>query len=291
MPKAHDQMSRSGISFFGKSIVLASKHQKLELIKPVFDELIACELFEAEIDTDQLGTFTGEITRTAPPRETAILKARLGMEATSTPIGIASEGSIGSDPLIPFIHSDIEHMVLVDDVNDIVISEVYRSLDITAATITAAPGANIDDFLRKADFPNHGLIVRPNDKQFAKAIKGITELKHLTESINSISEHSPDGLVVIESDFRAHFSPSRQKNIQHLAKLLALRVTQCCPECDCPGWGRVGYEKGLKCSDCGLFNPEVIRQEILGCVKCEYQEAGEILESSLSPARCDFCNP
>lgn len=288
---AHNSTPELGINYFGKPIVLASKHQKLQLIKPAFDELIGCELFEAELDTDQLGTFTGEIARSAPPRETAILKARLGMEATSTPIGIASEGSIGPDPLIPFIHSDIEHMVFIDDENDVVISEIYRSLEITAATVTTAPGNNIDSFLRKADFPNHGLIVRPNEKQLAQAIKGITDPKHLIESINSISEHSSDGLVVIESDFRAHFSPSRQKNIERLAKLLALRVTQCCPECDCPGWGRIGYEKGLKCSDCGLFNPEVIRQEILGCVKCELQELGEVLETSLSPARCDFCNP
>lgn len=280
-----------GHNYSGARIVLASKHKKLELIKPVFDELIGCELFEAELDTDQLGTFTGEIARPAPPKETAILKARLGMKASNTPVGIASEGSIGPDPLIPIIHSDIEHMVLVDDENNIVISEIYRSLDIKAATTTTAPGNDIDDFLRRADFPNHGLIVRPNDKQFANVFKGITDLNHLTDSINSSSEHSTDGLVIIESDFRAHFSPSRQKNIEHLAKLLALRVTQCCPECKCPGWGRVGYAKGLKCSDCGLFNPEVIRQEILGCVKCEYKALGEVLELTLSPARCDFCNP
>jgi hypothetical protein len=285
------RLGAAGHPYYGARIVVTSKHKKLELIKPVFDELIGCELFEVDVDTDKLGTFTGEIERQEPPKETAIRKARLGMEATSTPIGIASEGSIGPDPLIPFIHSDIEHMVFVDDENDIVISEIYRSLDITAATITTAPGSNIDDFLRKADFPNHGLIVRPNEKQFVQAIKGITDPKHLIESINSISELSSDGLVVIESDFRAHFSPSRQKHIKHLAKLLALRVTQCCPECDCPGWGRVGYEKGLQCSYCGLFNPDVVRQEILGCVKCEYKALGEVLETSLSPARCDFCNP
>lgn len=284
-------LATPGHNYSGARIALTSKHQKLKLIKPVFDELIRCELFEIEIDTDQLGTFTGEIERNAPPKETAILKARLGMKASNNLVGVASEGSIGADPLIPFIHSDIEYMVLVDDEHDIVISEMYRSLDIKAAAITTAPGNNIDDFLRRADFPNHGLIVRPNDKQFANVFKGITDRNHLTDSINSSSEQSHDGLVVIESDFRAHFSPSRQKNIAHLAKLLALRVTQCCPECKCPGWGRVGYEKGLKCSDCELFNPEVIRQEILGCVRCDHKTLGEVLETSLSPARCNFCNP
>ena len=284
-------LATPGHNYAGARIALTSKHQKFGIIQPVFDELIGCELFEVELDTDQLGTFTGEIERQAPPRDTAILKARLGMKASNTPIGIASEGSIGADPVIPFIHSDIEHMVLVDDEHDIVVSEMYRSLEIKAAAITTAPGNDIDDFLRKVDFPNHGLIVRPNGKQFANASKGITDLKHLTDSINSSSEQSHDGLVVIESDFRAHFSPSRQKNIAHLAKLLAIRINQCCPQCKCPGWGRVGYEKGLECSDCGLFNPEVIRQEVLGCVKCEYKALGEVLEQTLSPARCDFCNP
>ena len=274
-----------------KRIALTTKHDKLRLIKPAFDEYVGCELFEVNLDTDQLGTFTGEIERHTPPRETAIQKARLGMKETGLLLGIASEGSVGPDPLVPFIHSNIEHLVLVDDEKGIVISETHRSFDITAATITAAPGQNLTSFLEKADFPNHALIVRPNTQIKSNCIKGVNNLEQLLEAIAISSKLSPNGFVVIESDLRAMHSPSRQKNIEEVAKLLANRVSQICPNCQMPGWGRVGYEKGLYCSECELENPDAIRQEKLGCVKCDHVELGNVFTSVLDPAQCNFCNP
>jgi hypothetical protein len=274
-----------------KSIALTTKHEKLRLIKLAFDEYIGCEIFEVNLDTDQLGTFSGEIERAAAPHETAIQKARLGIKETGILLGIASEGSIGPDPVIPFIHSNIEHLVLVDDELGIVISETYRSFDITAATITAIPGQDLSSFLKKANFPNHALIVRPNTQIKSNCIKGVDKLEQLTEAIAKISTLSPDGFAVIESDFRAMHSPSRQKNIGEVAKLLAKRMSQLCPNCQIPGWGRVGYEKGLNCSECELKNPDAIRQEKLGCVKCDHQRLGNVISSTLSPAQCNFCNP
>jgi hypothetical protein len=277
--------------YVDKRIALTTKHDKLRLIKPAFDEYVGCELFEVNLDTDQLGTFSGEIERHAPPRETAIHKARLGMRETGSLIGIASEGSVGPDPVVPFIHSNIEHLVLVDDQNGIVISEIHRSFEITAATITAAPDQDLTSFLEKADFPNHALIVRPNTKIKSNCIKGVNDLEQLQEAIAISSKLSPNGFVVIESDLRAMHSPSRQRNIEGVAKLLAKRVSQLCPNCQMPGWGRVGYEKGLNCSECELENPDAIRQEKLGCVKCDYIELGKVISSTLSPAQCNFCNP
>lgn len=280
--------------YFKKEIVLTTKHEKLKLIKPDFDAHIGCNLFEVSLDTDQLGTFSGEIERIAPPRETAVQKARLGMSSTGSPIGIASEGSVGPDPVIPFIQSNIEHLVLVDDENDIVISELYRSFEITAATITASSKTDLTDltdFLIKADFPRHRLIVRSSKKAESNCIKGIVNPDDLSDAIAKVSRGSPDGLVIIESDLRAMCSPSRQKNIAEVANLLAIRVSQLCPQCQLPGWGRVGYEKGLSCSECGLEKPSGIRQEILGCVKCDYFQLGIVIAQSLEPAQCDYCNP
>ena len=274
-----------------KRIALTTKHDKLRLIKPAFDEYVGCELFEVNLDTDQLGTFSGEIERVASPRETAIQKARLGMRETGLLLGIASEGSVGPDPVVPFIHSNIEHLVLVDDQNGIVISEIHRSFEITAATITAAPDQDLTSFLEKADFPNHALIVRPNTQIKSNCIKGITNYEQLMGAIDISSQLSPNGFVVIESDLRAMHSPSRQRNIEEVAKLLAMRVNLLCPNCQIPGWGRVGYEKGLNCSECELENPDAIRQEKLGCVKCDHVELGKVIASVLDPAQCNFCNP
>jgi protein-arginine kinase activator protein McsA len=277
--------------YFRKRIALTTKHEKLRLIKPAFDESVGCELFEVNLDTDKLGTFSGEIERIAPPLETAIQKARLGMKETGILIGIASEGSVGPDPIVPFIHSSIEHLVLVDDEIGIVISETYRSFDITAAAITAAPGQDLTSFLKKADFPNHALIVRPNTQITSNCIKGINNHEQLMAAIEKISKHSYNGFVVLESDLRAMHSPTRQRNIEEVAKLLVKRVSQLCPNCQIPGWGRVGYEKGLNCSECELNNPDAIRQEKLGCVKCDHTELGRVLSSTLNPAQCNFCNP
>lgn len=291
MLSADDLTAGSKHPYSGNRIVLTSKHEKLRLIKPAFDQIVGCELFEINLDTDQLGTFSGEIERLAPPRETAIQKARLGMNATDSTLGIASEGLVGPDPLIPFIHSNIEHLVLIDDENEIVISEVYRSFEISVATVTVAPGIDINDFLQKADFPKHGLIVRPNIENKSNCIKGISDLGHLLDAIQISSKLSSDGLVVIESDLRASHSPSRQKNIQEVAKLLATRIAQLCPECQIPGWGRIGYIQGLNCSECGLENPGAIRQEQLGCAKCDHIALGKVLAVALEPAHCEFCNP
>lgn len=277
--------------YFDKEVVLTSKHEKLNLVKPAFDQHVGCKVFEVNLDTDQLGTFSGEIERKAPPQETAILKARLGMKSTGSSIGIASEGTVGPDPLVPFMHSNTEHLVLVDDENEIVISETYRSFDITVASIAIGPDDDIAEFLEKADFPNHKLIVRSNGKGKERTIKGISSLAELEDAIELMANSSPNRLVVIESDLRAMSSPSRQKNIEQVAKLLALRLSRLCPKCQSPGWGVTGYEKGVDCSKCGLNNSEAKRQQKLGCVKCDYSEPGVVIETNLDPALCNFCNP
>ena len=55
--------------------------------------------------------------------ETALAKARLGMAAASATIGIASEGSYGPHPHMPFVAAGIEVMVLIDDERGIVVRE------------------------------------------------------------------------------------------------------------------------------------------------------------------------
>lgn len=277
--------------YSGRSAVLTSKHQKLNQIGPAFAEQIGLRIIELALDTDQLGTFTGEIERLDPPKETAIHKARMGMIATGSTLGISSEGSIGPDPLIPFIISDIEHLVLVDDELGVVVSETYRSFEITTATITAAPEQDLSDFLLKADFPHHKLIVRPNTEARNHSIKGIAALAELIVAIEACAKKSPNGFVVIESDLRAHCSPSRRANIQKAANSLALRVSQLCPRCRAPGWGRVSYKKGVRCSECLRINKEAIAQEILGCARCDYSESGKIRTQELDPTYCTWCNP
>ena len=120
--------------------ILTTKHDKLSLIAPSMQSEVDLEVTDINLDTDQLGTFSGEISRSGSPIETAIAKAKLGIEATGIPIGLASEGSIGPDPQNPFLTSDIEIVVLVDQERGLVIYESHRSFEIVAATIEFSPG-------------------------------------------------------------------------------------------------------------------------------------------------------
>ncbi|MEP6836483.1 MAG: DUF6671 family protein, partial [Bradyrhizobium sp.] len=104
--------------------MLATMHRKEAVIAPAL--LSGVGLLVAAtpgLDTDQLGTFSGEVPREGAILEVAVRKARLGMSATGLPLGIASEGTFGPHPAIPFMPAGMELLVFVDDDRKIVISE------------------------------------------------------------------------------------------------------------------------------------------------------------------------
>ena len=275
--------------YAGKSAVLATLHKKGELIAPAFAKILQMSLKEVAIDTDLLGTFSGEIERIGSAKEVALKKARLGMRAIGAVRGLASEGSIGADFYIPFIQSDVELIAFIDDELGIEIVESYRSTEIVAHAISADSQIDLTDFLKLADFPRHKLIVRSGEKPISFCRKGIGSEELLRAAIAEGLQHVP--ALTIESDLRAHCSPSRAKNIVKTAEKLALRLSQLCPECAAPGWGVVGYEKGLPCSECGELSEEALQSEILGCARCSFTQVGKVLAQAIDASQCSLCNP
>ncbi len=84
----------------------ATKHRKELALAPAFREHLQATLVVPNLDTDALGTFSGEVPREGTALETAPRKCRLGMQAADLPRGLASEGSLGPHPLIPFLPCD-----------------------------------------------------------------------------------------------------------------------------------------------------------------------------------------
>ena len=80
--------------YLARRAVLSTKHDKLPLVAPPLTRRVGMTVDTVLVDTDQLGTFTGDIARGRSAWETAVAKARLGMQAARCPIGIASEGSM-----------------------------------------------------------------------------------------------------------------------------------------------------------------------------------------------------
>lgn len=82
-------------SFFGRTAALATKHEKERAVaRPLYAALGVTVIVPDGIDTDTLGTFTGEVKRRGSPREVALEKARLGLRPGEMSIGIASEGGL-----------------------------------------------------------------------------------------------------------------------------------------------------------------------------------------------------
>ena len=69
--------------YAGRTAILATMHGKERAVAPALLETPGLTVtVAAGIDTDRLGTFTGEIDRPGDMLETARRKARLGMETT-----------------------------------------------------------------------------------------------------------------------------------------------------------------------------------------------------------------
>jgi len=278
--------------YAGRVAVLSTKHAKLPLIGPPLERAVGLQVEAVAVDTDTLGTFTGDIPRLGTPLETAIAKARLGMGAAGVPLGIASEGSIGPDPAMPLVIADRELVVFVDDDAGIVVWETHASWEITTVTTTVRPREDLEQLLTRAGFPAHQLIVRPNSGQTQPIYKGIDNRRDLAAAVTECSSVATDGLAWVETDLRAHACPSRRAVIADAAERLALRLAARCPACGAPGWGRVDTLLGVPCALCGT---EVARPraEIDGCPACEHRATRPVVppESRADPGECPYCNP
>jgi ribosomal protein L37E len=274
--------------------VLATKHRKEAIVQPPFKQTINLQLLvPTSLDTDLLGTFSGEIERRGTPREVAVRKARLGMEAMGLPLGLASEGSFGPHPQIPFAPIDHELLVFIDLEMGLEIVEEVVSMQTNYAQDKARASDDLTAFLTRAQFPAHALIVRPNSRWDSDLIfKGITTFEALSAVVARCAALSDDGFAHIETDMRAHLNPSRQQVIQQAALQLARRLASLCPTCGTPGWGRVGVVRGLPCEWCGR-DTHLVREEIYGCARCDYRDhraRSDGLQHA-SPADCAWCNP
>ncbi|WP_337268086.1 DUF6671 family protein [Oryzifoliimicrobium ureilyticus] len=288
---AHDPTS----VYAGRHAVLATMHGKESVIAPVMLEKLGLIVSIAPgIDTDTFGTFTGEIPRAGTIREAAIRKARLGMDATGLQIGLASEGSYGPHPHFPFIPGGVEIMVLVDNLNNIVVSETLIEDAPVFGNVFASTDDELASFLERVDFPHHALIVKSADPPTpSRAIyKGLRDREEVSEAMVRCAARSRDGRALVQTDMRAHMNPTRMSTLQRLAARLADRLLQACPACRMPGFGQTDVEVGLPCEDCGAPSL-LVRHHIFQCVACSYLEKRPRPDGRdyADPGQCPQCNP
>lgn len=282
-------------SYADACFILTTKHAKSIAIAPAFKNQLEANVIEYLIDTDQFGTFSGEIERKGTAIECAKQKCEWSIKnlGHNVEFALASEGSFGPHPFIPFLPCNHEILYLIDrrhnfhlHVSHISEKTNYRSESIDSFEL-------LEKFAQDIGFPSHALIISPDCKTNNNLIfKGINSHDQLYEAFKEAMKYSKTGKIFVTTDMRAHYNPTRMQVIHEAAKKLAARLASHCPSCNIPGFGKIRDEKGLECSLCGL-ETMLAKSEIFSCVKCDYQEKREILNGYqfANPENCLNCNP
>ena len=270
-------------------VLLASKHEKERVIRPVFLDKLGCEIYTSDFDTDQFGTFTGEIPRAQNAYETCILKAKTAAIAANCFFSVASEGSFGPHPSMPFFASDHEIMVFVDLKNSWVIADQLVTPKTNYKMLTLHADTELASFLQSVQFPSHAVTLQVNDTKevIGKGIQDVSLLNHLITTGFTKGDE-----LLLATDMRAMVNPTRMEALSLLAEKLAARILTCCHSCGAPGFGFISTTEILSCSLCD-GPTSMHRFEIWGCVACENKEKKprhDNLEQA-DPTYCNYCNP
>lgn len=274
-----------------RRIVLLTKHGKESVIKPILEEETGCDLVtDKRFDTDKLGTFSREVKRRRSQLETARLKIKKGMRRAKADIGIASEGSFGLHPIVP-IPWNVELVLLYDKREKMEIVGIHESSDTNYGHKTIRTYDEALCFAEKAGFPEHYMIIRPENSKSRRIIKDINSLDKLREAFDWCKQRSRSGEVFIETDMRAHANPTRMRNIEKATQNLIEKLLNFCPECGAPGFVVKESLQGLPCEMCGLPGDMTLKH-IYACRRCNHISEQVYPNGRTASAEyCRYCNP
>jgi len=279
-------------SYYGSCFIITTKHAKSEAIIQPFWDILGASVIEYTVDTDMLGTFSGEVERQGTALECAKRKCEWSLETLGSKAEyfIASEGSFGPHPLIPFMPCDHEILYFIDKKRGfhLHLSLLSKKTNYQMQEIDSLEELQL--FASQAKFPSHALILRPMHIDNPVIFKGLDKEESLEYAFKECRKLS--NKLWVGTDMRAHMNPLRMNVINELARNLATRLKAQCPSCAIPGWGQIRIEKGLECGCCGL-KTQMVKHEIFGCTKCEYKEIKERSDGikHAGPGQCQYCNP
>ncbi|WP_130178660.1 DUF6671 family protein [Cryobacterium sp. SO1] len=280
-------MTRPRTAYTGRTITFATMHGKESLAHDAFQNTLGATVTAATgLDTDQFGTFAGDIPRLLSPRDATRAKARLGMQIAGTTLGLASEGTFTSG--FGLFVENTEFLLFIDHT---------LGLEIVESSVTTSPvpgGRRIASarealtFASAIGFPGQGVILQSTQNDHTTAHKNITRLEVLGDTTEALLKQRQS--IVILPDYRAHKAPSRATAIRTLCEKMAQRLATECAHCRAPGFGHINVEHGLLCSGCGSAT-QAIAADIHGCGRCTYKARVPRDQAHADPEWCDHCNP
>jgi hypothetical protein len=279
--------------FKGRKLVVATKHEKERVIAPLLEKYLGVEIVvPTHFDSDKFGTFTREIKRAGNQLEAARAKAHAAMTSEGVDLAVSSEGSFGAHPSIPFVQSNLELVLFVDKKNEREIRGHYRTQEtnISGQYVTTVEEAL--NFAKSIGFPEHGIIVRKSENGRFGIHKNIRTEKALIETAGEMLAGLFAKRIFVETDMRAHRNPIRMKAIEKATKDLIKNIFSLCPKCQAPGFVVIDFEKGLRCSLCGIPT-DLPLNDIYHCDACNHREKKAVIKygKTANPQDCGYCNP
>ena len=276
--------------FAGRTAVIATMHGKEVVIAPRLVEALKVKTYvPSDFDTDQFGTFTGEVKRVGDQLEAARAKARAALTLTGHDLVIASEGSVAPHPQLPLISSNLELVVLIDTKHNLEIVGSHRSGSVTIETATVRSSAEALMWAHEQGFPEQGVILRPRRGSSAIQKELRTEAA-LTSAVEQLMSRPWRRSVYLETDLRAHRCPGRLETIATATEDLITKCKSHCPQCLAPGFVGKDVIRGLPCGACGRAT-DSLRAHRYHCASCDHTQVQPVEATSADPGQCEWCNP
>ena len=273
--------------FSGRNIVIATKHHKEKAIAPILQEKLGVTTIVPEgLDTDLLGTFTGEVERKLSPLEAARTKCEWAMEMSGVDLAVATEGSFVPHPNFPWASMHHELIFMKDAANDAEFWVDLSTLHTSYNRKTVASILELDEFCAKVGFPGQRVVLSSKTGM----CKGISSRDDLIQAAEELGLRSYP--IAVETDMRAMNSPTRMTWISKVTEQLVNHLLNACPQCHFPGLELNEIERGLPCSGCGLPTQSPISYKY-SCRKCSYCTHFRYPEYKTmeDPGFCQICNP
>jgi hypothetical protein len=281
------------LTFRDSTVIFATNHNKASVAKEPFARVLNATVKELAIDSDRLGTFSGEVERSGSMLDALRGKIQLAREVTQERFVLVSEGGFGQAGGLAFVAQGTEMLMLHDSVTGVEVVEQYVSWDTNYATASLKNTDELRRFLPRIDFGSHALVLYPEGLSPIQLVcKGITTLHEAEEAFTDSLAASPASVVLAMSDMRAHVNPTRMKAIQACCELLVQRLATGCPKCGSGGFGPVATVPGLPCAGCGAPT-ERAKAEKHACVVCKanIQKPRSDGRTTADPGECQWCNP
>jgi hypothetical protein len=274
--------------------VLATMHGKQRVIAPLLERALGLRVTVSRgIDTDRFGTFSRDVERTGSQLDAARAKiAAAFAQAPEATVALASEGSFGPHPYIPFLPLAREIVVLADRAAGLELIGHHASptTNFSHEVVSDVSGARA--FGDCAGFPEHGVIVMGvTDGQPAPARALIKDIQTPEDLANAVTHViGMCGMAFVETDMRAHRNPTRMRAIKGATLDLVRKFRSPCPKCAAPGFAISERLSGLPCSWCGGPS-QAVRADVLSCPSCGHRVERAVVVTSADPGQCPDCNP